>query len=501
MKNAIGTVLLILALVAQGRASGGDKELVDGQHSQIGGGVESASGHPQHPDAQWFPDAGLGLFLHWGISSVRGMNISWPMIPGRPMADVRVDDPVERERIIREMDYNLDGNGVEITPLEYWTMAKAFNPGNYHPEVWLQKAKEAGFTYVVLTTKHHEGFALWPSAYGNFSTKNYAGGKDLIRPYVEACRKLGLKVGLYYTGPDWYFDQNHMNFLYHKARRKNPEFNLGPDLKPRTQFLSEHELEVHQKAYAEMVRGQVEELLTDYGRIDIIWFDGKPSIPGGNKVITQERIRELQPGILINGRMHGKADFLTHERHLPESRPAEIQWAEFCNPWNGAWPYVDRDYRCLGFVLKDLVTCRAWGINYLLGFGPMASGDLAPAAYENMEKLKAWTEQNREALYDVRPLASGEKATVLASAKGHVRYLYFTREFKKRGSRYGSSEADMLAAADEVVRFEGIGRPVSITYMPTGQAIDFEYADGVLTFKVPAADRSKLVDVVKVVLK
>ena len=144
------------------------------------------------------------------------------------------DTRAERKRIIEEMDYNLKGQKPEITPLEYWSMAADFNPDNYHPEQWLKKAKDAGFTYVVLTAKHHEGFALWPSEYGNFNTKNFMGGKDLIGPYVQACRKVGLKVGLYYSGPDWYFDQDNMNFLYYRAAKKNPEIPpLGPDLKPR----------------------------------------------------------------------------------------------------------------------------------------------------------------------------------------------------------------------------------------------------------------------------
>ena len=165
-------------------------ELVKGQHAQIGAGEEESKEHTLHPDAQWYPNAGFGLFLHWGISSVRAMNISWPMIPGRPLGVKRVEDPQERERIIKEMDYNLNGLRPEISPLEYWYMAKDFNPEDYHPEEWLKKVKEAGFNYVVLTAKHHEGFALWPSRYGHFNTKNFMGGKDLIRPFVEACRKV-----------------------------------------------------------------------------------------------------------------------------------------------------------------------------------------------------------------------------------------------------------------------------------------------------------------------
>src|SRR5581483_11974790 len=148
-------------------------ENVQAEHDAIGNApMTNSTAHTMHPDAQWYGDAGLGLFIHWGIASVKGINISWSMIEG------------------------LDGKPMQITPNDYWAMAKNFNPTNYNPDKWLKAARDAGFTYAVLTTRHHEGFALWPSDYGDFSTKNYMGGRDLVKDYVEACRKNGLKVGL-----------------------------------------------------------------------------------------------------------------------------------------------------------------------------------------------------------------------------------------------------------------------------------------------------------------
>src|SRR5262249_51593210 len=140
------------------------------QEGDLAGGArkQQPQAHSSHPEAQWFPDAAFGLFIHWGIASVRAMNISWPMIPGRPLAERRIEGAAERERIVRESDYNLDGKPPAITPLEYWQMAKDFNPQSYDPDRWLAAAKDAGFTYAVLTAKHHEGFALWPSHFGTF---------------------------------------------------------------------------------------------------------------------------------------------------------------------------------------------------------------------------------------------------------------------------------------------------------------------------------------------
>ena len=203
------------------------------------------------------------------------MNISHPMVVGRPLEKVRIDDPEERARIIREKDYYLNGKNPIITPREYFKMAESFNPDNYYPEVWLAKAKEAGFRYVVLTAKHHEGFALWPSEYGHFNTKNYMGGRDLIRIFVDACRKVGLKVGLYFSGPDWYFDREYMSYLRSGAFKINPEFSrLDQDLLPRNKTYTEEETREHYKEYGEIANGQIEELLTRYGKIDVIWFDG-----------------------------------------------------------------------------------------------------------------------------------------------------------------------------------------------------------------------------------
>src|ERR1051325_8642736 len=150
---------LITAIVAQTSQQKSDADTVKVEHDEIGNAKKAESSHTLHPDAQWYPDAGLGLFIHWGISSVRAMNISWPMRPGRPLAKVKLT-PEERERVIRENDYNLNGKPPEITPNEYWSQARDFNPQKYDPDKWLRSAKKAGFTYAVLTTRHHEGFAL-----------------------------------------------------------------------------------------------------------------------------------------------------------------------------------------------------------------------------------------------------------------------------------------------------------------------------------------------------
>jgi len=453
--------------------------------------VPAAADNP-HPDAQWFPEAGFGLFVHWGIASVRAINISWSMRPGSVLKTRRIDDPAERERIVRERDYNLNGRP-PLSPEQYWDMAKSFNPSRYDPDRWIQAAKEAGFTYAVLTTRHHEGFALWPSAHGDFNTSRFMDGRDLVRPFVEACRRHGLKVGFYYSPPDWHFDRDYMDFLYPGARSKNPELRpVGPDLAPRVPRTPDA---AHKAAYAAMVRGQVEELLTRYGKIDLLWFDGKPAGLSGDQCITLARIRELQPGIVINPRFHGTGDFKTHERKFPAARPSG--WAEFCDPWTGIWSHSNGvSFRANGFVLGTLARARAWRMNFLLSTGPMENGDMHADVYENLAELRSWMAANRSSVSGVRPLPAGETASVPATARNGTRFLFAIPKFD--GSPI---PAHQLPPVAETLTLSGLAaKPASVTLLGTGQALAFDYAKGTLSVPLPVDVRTRLVDVVEISL-
>jgi alpha-L-fucosidase len=502
VKKLPAILLLATALTAFAQTKKpSDAATVAAEHSDIGL-VEDQSGkspHTAHADAQWYPDAGFGLVIHWGIASVRAMNISWPMIPGRPLATRRITDPVERERIIREGDYNLTGKPNAITPAEYFSMAKDFNPQAYDPDKWIAAAQAAGFQYVVLTTRHHEGFALWPSAYGDFDTKNFMGGRDLLKPYVEACRRHGLKVGFYYSPPDWYFDREFMTFMYGRGAKNNPEFPpLDVNLRPRLTTHTPAEIAAHQAAFAAKVRGQVEELLTRYGKIDLLWFDGLPNIPAGDKSISQERIRELQPGIVINPRLHGHGDYVTFERTLPKERPA-AGWAEFCNTWTGSWSHQEIPFRANAFVLGQLAQSRAWGINYLLGVGPMKTGEMCAGVYENMVVVAKWMKGNGPSVSPgARPLPKNETASVFATARGAARYLFAIPEFRNGGNM----PKDQLPPKDETLTLGGVAAPKRVALLATGETLKFSYDAPTRTVAVslPAAQRTKLVDVVQVEL-
>lgn len=458
------TALLASFLLAQA------PDEVKDEHKALGVVADAVEKPPQeptrHPDAQWFPDATLGLFIHWGLSSVKAINLSWPMMDGR----AGTKQP-------------------PITPNQYWEQAKDFDPQRYDPGKWLKAARQAGFTYAVFTARHHEGFAMWPSAHGDFNTRNHMGGRDLVKPYVEAARRHGLKVGLYYSPPDWYFDREYLNF----TRRPGAKVALDADHKPRTGSKTPEETARHRVAYAALVRGQVEELLTRYGKIDLLWFDGR--VPGveGDAIITQERIRALQPGIVINPRLHRRGDYKTYERKLDTSQVA-TGWAEFCNTWTNAWPHVDgAAFRAPGFVLGQLVTSRALRINYLISVGPTAHGEFIPEIYQNMAVVGAWMKKHGRAVRGAQPLPAAESASVPATARGKTRYLFALPRFADGGAY----EKDLLPPEDTTLTLSAAGKPRAVRLMG-GARLPHVHDGQTTTITLPAARRTRLVDVVEV---
>ncbi len=312
--------------------------------------------HTMHPGAQWFPKAGLGLFLHWGISTTDtdDSEISWCLMKNRLSAD----DPV-------------------VPPEKYYgELARRFQPDRYDPDKWIAAAAEAGFRYAVLTTRHHDGFALWPSKYGEMSTKNFMHGRDLVGPFVEACRKYKLKVGLYYSPTDWYFFRNYNTW----------DHNFSWD--PYDSWLKKDVPQSLVEEYKQYCNDQIRELLTGYGRIDLLWFDG---VYGE---IKEETLRKLQRWIVINSRLGGgqPGDFQTPERSLPEEQLRG--WWEYCDIWNrGPWswtPHFGEQYRPLEEILEMFVKVREKGGNMLINCAPRPNGELPDECYKRFSELAAW---------------------------------------------------------------------------------------------------------------
>ena len=425
----------------------------------------------EHPDAQWFPEAGLGLFLHFGISSVRGeCDLSWGMIK----------QEMNRKRDIEQ--WGLFAMRNQMTPANYWAMAKDFSADLFDPEKFLSAAKKAGFKYAVLTTKHHDGFALWPSKFGDFNIGKYQPGRDLVKEYVEGCRKAGLKVGFYYSPPDWYFNRDYMSFNYggidyisDKHEGNKPYLDIHH--KPFKLEHSKEDVEAWKKKYLAFVKGQTEELLTNYGKIDILWFDGTAM-----NAITADRIRELQPGILINTRGLGVGDFKTPECKFPEKAQVKDWWWEYCHVgYDGGWGYRNHDgYKPAGWILSEFVKARAWGGNFLPNYGPDSHGELPEVFYKRMEQIAKWREKHEESVSGVEPGPWPEQSDVPVTVKGDTWYVFF----------------DYLN--DGWATLRDVKKPVEARLLLTGETVPFEYGAGTLKIMLPEDMRTTLVDVVAV---
>lgn len=416
-----------------------------------------------NPEAQWFPSASLGLFMHWGIHSVAGAQPSWDMIAHYPYG------------------------GKVSPPDKYYALADQFNPQNYDPDKWMKAAKEAGFTYAVLTTRHHDGYALWPSKYG-IGTKQYMNGRDLLKPYVDACRANGLKVGFYFSPSDWHFPgfMHPYQFDYEKWNEMPRQV---PD--PVADNRDYHN-------FLGYVLKQIEELMTNYGKIDLLWFDGMyfKNIDDMHTEQVYAWIRSLQPGIVINDRWsnvtnpdnpHGSGlrigDFTTpFECTTPTYVPSK--WFDNCVIWTGGsagWGY-DRtgSFRSNSNFIEQLVTCRMLGGNFLPNLGPTENGELHPNFYTTVAELAEWMKHSKESVIGAGLSPGMERSNVMITTRGNNWYLHLFPSFKNQVS----------VKTDK--------RPKSVSLLQTGEAIPYNYRDGFVTFNLSEEKRTMIDDVVKV---
>lgn len=371
-----------------------------------------------HPDAQWFGKGPMGLFIHWGIASADGdADLSWPMIMNM-------------------------GGGRKIKPRDYWALAKQFKAENYDPNLWLKAAKDAGYDYAVLTAKHHDGYTLFPTDTTDMGVQTYLPGRDLVKDYVAACRANGLKVGLYYSGPEWYLDRAYHDYNYRSETGgptgANSSLPAIPGRRPLNIDFEEEpippvpiELKKQMQAAA---RQQLTELLTRYGKIDLVWFDG-----GCGCDLTVEEIRKLQPGIVINNRGTLKSsatgkdwpgDYFTFEHGEPlESPPG---WWEQLRIWNSpSWGYTKKNevkYASTASILSLLAKTRAMGGALMTNTGPRPDGTMPDPFYKGMREVAEWMKINRESVVDVSPaprdVQSNVPITVKRGTAGQTWYLH-----------------------------------------------------------------------------
>lgn len=327
-------------------------------------------------DTSWFVADRFGMFIHWGLYA----------LPAR-------HEWVKNRECIPEEKYQ-----------KYF---EHFNPDLYDARAWARAARAAGMKYAVLTTKHHEGFCMFDSRFTDYKCTNTPAGRDLVREYVDAFRAEGLKVGFYYSLIDWHHPHFPIDMLH--PRRNDPDAfaqNQGRDM----------------KIYAQYMRDQVTELLTNYGKIDILWFDfsysqnqpepGKEWMKGkGKEDWEAEKLiataRALQPHIIIDNRTELEQDLWTPEQYqvtewVKHRETGELVTWEACQTFSGSWGYHrdESTWKSPEMLIRMLVNTVALGGNLLMNVGPTARGEFDSRAKDALAVYERWMHHNSRAIYD-----------------------------------------------------------------------------------------------------
>jgi alpha-L-fucosidase len=340
---------------------------------------QSSSGSllPRETDAEkaarlkWWTDSRFGLFIHFGLYAL----------------------PARHEWV---------KNHERLTNEQYQKYFDHFNPDLFNPREWARMAKAAGMKYVVITSKHHEGFCLWDSKYTDYKATNTPFGRDLLKEFVEAFRAEGLKVGFYYSLLDWH----HPDYTIDRVHPLRPDseadydrLNAGKDM----------------NRYRQYMKNQVRELLTNYGEISIMWFDF--SFPGKHgkgrddwdSVGLLKLARSLQPNIIVDDRLdlqdvEGGWDFTTPEQVVvtkwPEYKGKKIPW-ETCQTFSGSWGYYRDEYtwKSPSQLIELLINSVSKGGNLLLNVGPTARGTFDHRAQERLKAMGDWMALNSRSIY------------------------------------------------------------------------------------------------------
>ncbi|WP_340157800.1 alpha-L-fucosidase [uncultured Maribacter sp.] len=332
---------------------------------------------------EWWRDAKFGMFIHWGAYSIIGGERGEKIAGGGA------------EWAMDKLDYTIE---------EYEKFPAMFNPELFNADDWVKMAKDAGMKYIVITSKHHDGFGLWDSKVSDYDIMDASPFKrDIIRELAEASRKQGIRFGVYHSIVDWHHPQAQGNLF--------PNYNAGQ----KDQTVVNPEFPQYYKNY---LKPQVKELLTNYGDIDIVWFDGD-WIADYTTEMGKDMygfIREMQPNTIINNRvdkgrkgMEGMdregnfaGDFGTPEQEIPATGIAE-DW-EACMTMNGTWGYKpdDTKWKSSEDLIQKLVDIVSKGGNFLLNIGPDGYGRFPSQSIRRLKALGEWTDANGEAVYGAK---------------------------------------------------------------------------------------------------
>ena len=392
----VGTGMSIATLAANPKAA-------------MGGVVQPQNSEPQESDAvkadrmrrmQWWHEARFGMFIHFGLYSMLGRH-EWAM----------------------------EDEGIPVR--EYEQLAKQFNPTPNAARAWAKLAKQAGQKYMVMTSKHHEGFCNFDTKLTNYCAAKQAAGRDLLREYVEAARAEGLRFGFYYSLMDWHHPDGARCATDEDARKR----------------------------FVEYTHGLVREIMTNYGKVDVLWYDVDWPLDakGWESERMNKMVFELQPGIIVNNRNGIPGDFSTPEQEIVAAKSGRA-W-ESCMTMNDSWGFqrADDNWKSPKTVVRNLIECSHGGGNYLLNIGPRPDGSIPDDSVRIMTDVGKWMSRNSETIYaaDVCQVDSSNFAGF--TRKGNTLYMhvyFWPGDTIALGGLTTGVKSARLFATNQPVRFE-----------------------------------------------
>ncbi len=395
----------------------------------------------------WFEKAKFGIFMHWGVYSVGRTSESWPFFSG------------------------------SVSNKEYMSQAAEFTAENFNPDQWAELFIRSGARYVVLTAMHCDGVALWDTKVNKKTIRNLTPcKKDLIAAYTAAMQRAGLKTGLYYSHVDW-TSPDYMGLTQSltpkelEGKLKIP-YNFGKLWNERSSngyYTNKKFTPEEKKAWSRFIDGhdrQIDEILSGYGQIDLLWFDFMYPNGGdfvwGEKALKQKLMRQ-HPSLIVNNRMGDEGDYHTAERGFPVVAPEGL-W-EYSQTLSDRWGYMPNDtqYKSARELVRTLCESIAMGGNFLLDIGPKADGTFDPEHVKRLLEIGEWIKKNEEAVYETRRglLPGHFYGPTALSTDNKTLFLYLFDDPKEdiriKGIRNKVKQATILGYPDESLKTKRVG--------------------------------------------
>lgn len=428
---------------------------------------------------EWWREARFGMFIHWGVYAVPG----------------GVLEKNEQRRGGTEWFMNR----MKVSVNDYQQYAKEFNPLKFDANIWVKMAKNAGMKYIVITAKHHDGFAMFKTETSKWNIVDATPyGKDILKELADACRREGIKLGIYYSqAQDW------VNAGGSSGRRFTTEGWQNPDSIKIDAYTKEYnghwdaqQMRATMADYVDRIAiPQIKELMTNYGDIAIIWWD----TPVNMTDEFAEKIQSLlktQPNIIANDRLkrpNYPGDFRTPEQKIPDLSELDGKDWEACMTMNNSWGYDKRlsgqNWKSAETLIRNLIDIASKGGNYLLNVGPNADGEFPQESIDRLEKIGTWMKINNEAIY-------GSKASPFSP----LEWGRCTQKATKDGTAFYFSVFNWPANGKLNVP-ELKNKVVSAKFLATGKSLNTSVGSDGLLIKVPSKAIDPIATVIKVEIK